>query len=1370
MEFRVLGPLEVVDGGNPLPLGRGKPRAVLALLLLNANRTVSTDTLVDDLWGDEPPTTAVKALQGYVSRIRKALPEDVLVTRAPGYAIEIEPSALDLTRFEQLVSSGRETLSSGNPVEASRQLHDALSLWRGPALAEFQEPFAQTEAGRLEELRLQALEERVEADLAQGLHGDLIGELETLVSRYPLRERFRAQLMLALYRGGRQAEALEVYQEGRRVLSDDLGIEPSSMLRNLERRILQQDEDLDLEAPAVPKVAEALEPPVEVPAVEPPAEAPISVPGQPERRQLTILFCDLAGSTALAGTLDPEDYREFLRSYQQTAAEVIERFGGHIAQYTGDGIVVYFGYPKAHEDDPIRAVRAALGVIEAVEALGGALAREVERELSVHAGIHTGLVVVGEVGGGGHREQAALGETPIVAARLEELAGAGTVFVSEETARLVGDYFQTEPLEPVSLKGRRKPIAPHRIVGQTDISTRFEAAARRGLTPYTGRSAELESLRRAFAKAIDGNGQIVSVSGEPGIGKSRLTYEFVRGLERDQVAVLPGRCQAFGTDISYLPFLEVLEQAFGLTDGESHHRSADAVIEKAREIDPSLERYLPYFLELLSLPDQRYRLPPRFMGEEKRRAFEESIAALVTVLSQTRPVALVLEDWHWADEASDSALRYLSGTITAFPILVLVNHRPEYQNGWAAMAHHSSILLRALEEADSERIIAACLEAEALPDGLAALIHLRTDGNALFIEEVCNALLEDGSLRVSDGHVELTKPLDDLALPESVQAVIRTRLDRLDPDAQEVLRLAAVCGREFARRILERISDDDEGLNSALDSLVAQDLIQQLRVLPEVEYIFRHVLTQVVVYETLLKSRRKELHAKVGAAMEDLYSDRLSQIPEALALHFDRGEVWDKAATYRIHAGVKAFKHHVIGSALTHFERARKILERHEADVEWRDLYDLAFFEGAAFGDRGRWPAAYRSVSEADRIARENDAEGLKVQALLARANAAFWAHMFDHSLRIAAEVERLVEEDLHARLGVVSMQALTNFMSERIDTALEKEREAKHLFRRLPNSPQYSRAAFVLGAFHRWRGENEEAAKYLRIAYEIDREKSGAGLYLQSLMHYCLAIGELGRYQEAIDLLFEGREYGLRADSLYGVLKIDNALGWIFQEIGNVDEATKYNELSLLETNEAKGSDTSTLSEVDSYARLNLGDLLLLTGDPESSLDYFESAFENARDDQYFLARTRWKPRCLVGLAEASLALGNVDRATALLAQFHDEGFADEFPFRKFQARALRVEAQILLAQDDPGAASALLDRALEKANVVGNPTQLWQIHGVLGGLWEESGETQRARDAYRSASEVVVAAAGELGETNRAGFLSSPPIRAVLERAAGR
>src|SRR5919106_1022981 len=522
LDVRLLGPLEVSRQGRAVPIGGPKPRALLAALALDARRVVSVDGLLESLWPGEPPETAAHAVQVYVSQLRQALGDDTISTRPPGYAFELDRGSVDVHRFARLVSEGRELLGGGDPAAASSLLREALALWRGPALADFTyEPFAQTEIARLEELRVVALEERIEADLGLGRHAELVPELEALVASQPLRERPRGQLMLALYRGGRQADALAAYREARETLVEELGIEPGPELRKLEGAILRQDE-----------------------ALLPPAGP--AAPAMQFRRLVTILVVDVV---ALG---------QVLSGYFDTVSAALLRHGGTVEKYAGDAVMAVFGIPVSHEDDALRAARTAVDIRSAVGALNDRLVADYGVGLEIRIGLETGEVVTTPTE---TRQRLVTGEAVGIASRLEQAAGADEIVVGELAGRLIDHAARLEPLGELTIKGRRKPVRAFRLNELEAVSPAFEQRLDASLV---GRKRELAGLRRRLKRAIDDSSvQVAIVVGAPGVGKSRLAAELTRRAKG--VTTLWGRCLSYGEGITYWPLREVVQQG---GDGE----------------------------------------------------------------------------------------------------------------------------------------------------------------------------------------------------------------------------------------------------------------------------------------------------------------------------------------------------------------------------------------------------------------------------------------------------------------------------------------------------------------------------------------------------------------------------------------------------------------------------------------------------------------------------------------------------------------------------------------------------------------------------------------------------------------------------------
>ncbi|MCH9046763.1 MAG: AAA family ATPase, partial [SAR324 cluster bacterium] len=679
-------------------------------------------------------------------------------------------------------------------------------------------------------------------------------------------------------------------------------------------------------------------------ATPPPAAAPSP---EGERRQATVLFCDLSGYTAMNEQLDPEEVEGVMSRIKTEAVKIVESHGGIVNQFVGDEVLALFGIPTAHEDDPRRAVQAALELHELVRGLSGRVEGRIGRPLRMHTGINTGLIVT-HLRDDRDGRYGITGDAVITGARLKAQAEADEILVGAETEKLIAPFFETEALAAVAMKGKAKAAIPYRVVRASEVQTRFEAAEQRGFTPFTGREQELATLHACLARAVGGQGQFVTVLGEAGVGKSRLLFEFRHGLDREQITVLQGRCQSYGSETPYLPFLDAIRRGLRLREEENPDALLNTAVTNIRAIDAALEQYIPHYLHLLSIPNDDFPLPDGLQGEALRSALLEALAAMFTLNTRDKPMVCIMEDWHWADEASDAAMKNLMGLIAHYPLMMVVIYRPEFARSWGNPEQYTPIVVKSLDVANTETLIRSVFDAAALPEGLGARVHERTGGNPLFIEEIGHALIEEGTVVVKAGQAALTEALDSVRLPDTVHAVIRARVDRLDGEAREVLRVAAVIGREFARRILERVYPARARLPRPLEDLRAQDLIQQVRVLPEAQYIFKHVLTQVVVYETLLLQQRKTLHAMVGHAIEALYPDRLEEYYEDLAHHYRQSAETEKAIEYLGKSGDKAVGYSSLREARSHYQAAVELLDslnEREAYVDDRIRITLRWAE-----------------------------------------------------------------------------------------------------------------------------------------------------------------------------------------------------------------------------------------------------------------------------------------------------------------------------------------------------------------------------------------------------------------------------------------
>ena len=835
MEFQMLGPLEVRREGKRVALGAAKQRALLAILLVRANELVSSDRLIEELW-PVPPETAANTLQVYVGKLRKALeperkrgaPGELLLTRAPGYMLRVEPHELDADHFERLLSEGRAAGEAKEHTTAARKLHRALELWRGPALADFTyDPFAQAEIARLEELRLDAVEERLDADLALGGATELVGELEALVRDNPLRERLRGQLMLALYRSGRQADALDVYRQTRETLDEELGLTPSRPLQRLQTAILRQEPALEVSIEAAAAERSTSVKGLERASPEPPAGA------SEVRKTVTVLT---ARRRSVRG-LDPEALSSEDERYRRDVTQAVERYGGTIASSLGDAVIAVFGVPQVHEDDAFRAVSAALEIRDAPtrDAIGsGAMTR---------VGIATGEVLAGRSAAG---MTSVVGEPMTAAVELEDAAAAGEILVDNETERLVRGRADAESIGTAAGPAwRLRDLARERpAVGTLKA-------------PLVGREPELARIRQAFEHATRERApHLLTILGTAGIGKSRLAQELA-SLVAEQATILVGRCVPYGEGITFWSLREIVSQLTtagpGLPDGDEARLLADGLQEAIGVAETSSDREEIFW----------------------------ATRSLFETLAREQPLVVFFEDVHWAEPTFLDLVEYVAERVRGLPILLVCIARPELleeRPGWGRVAANSScVVLERLPDPDCEALIANL--ARGLAEATTDRVLESADGNPLFIEQLVAMLTEGGGREA------------ELPIPPTIAALLSARLDRLGPGERAVITRAAVVGKEFpAKAAVDLLPEDARRFVARhIESLTAKELIGPDPSPGRGErFRFSHILIQQAAYRAIPKRVRAELHERFATWIDDAARGGVEEHSEIVGYHLEQ--------------------------------------------------------------------------------------------------------------------------------------------------------------------------------------------------------------------------------------------------------------------------------------------------------------------------------------------------------------------------------------------------------------------------------------------------------------------------------------------------
>jgi class 3 adenylate cyclase/tetratricopeptide (TPR) repeat protein len=634
-----------------------------------------------------------------------------------------------------------------------------------------------------------------------------------------------------------------------------------------------------------------------------------------DRRQLTVMFCDLVGSTALSKRLDPEDLRKILGAYYRGCADVITKAGGFIAQYLGDGVLAYFGYPQAHEDDAERAVRAGLTLVRAI----GKLDSGIDENLRVRIGIATGVVVVGDITEDGEaREHGVVGETPNLAARLQTLAEAGAVMISSSTQRLTGGLFDYRDMGLATVKGFDDPVRVWQVLGPSGVESRSEALHATTLTPIVGRDEEIELLLRRWQQAKNGEGQVVLLSGEPGIGKSRLAAALEERLQFEPHARLRYFCSLRHQDSALYPFISHLERAAGLRSDDTEQRLDKLEAELALAAD-NLNEAAPLVAALLSIPTggryQALNLTPQKRREKTLSIIMEQIKGL----AMRQPLLILFEDAQWVDPSSLEALDQLVDRTATLPVLLIITFRPEFTPPWIGRSEVTLLTLNRLPPRQRAEMIECVTVGKALPKEIQDQIIDHTDGIPLFVEELTKTVLESGLLREQDGRYVLDGPLPPLAIPMTLQASLMARLDRLVP-VRDVAQIAAAIGRRFSYELISAVASmPRERLDDALDHLVSAELVFRRGAPPDAEYAFKHALVQDAAYNSMLRGPRRQLHSRIADAFMSHFEDLAMAQPETIARHLTDAERWADAGAHWLSAGQLALRRGAPREAIAQF-------------------------------------------------------------------------------------------------------------------------------------------------------------------------------------------------------------------------------------------------------------------------------------------------------------------------------------------------------------------------------------------------------------------------------------------------------------------
>ncbi len=1081
-----------------------------------------------------------------------------------------------------------------------------------------------------------------------------------------------------------------------------------------------------------------------------------------EPRTVTILFVDTVSSMAATDGLELEEVHRAVRDQSQLMADAVHEYEGTVLQFLGDGLMAAFGAPIAHEDSARRAVAAALSMRDRLAAHAETLRTTGGPTLQYRIGLNTGPVIVGGVGDDLSMEYTAVGDTVNLAARMEQTAEPGTIYVTEHTRHQAEGYFEFHDLGALDVKGKAEPVPAHQVVRELRARTRFDLAQQRGLTPLVGRDTELATLGSYFGNVRDGAGQVVSIVGEAGIGKSRLLMEFRESLGDASHTWLQGQCITYGKTIPYTPIVGVLKAGFAIADGDSEEQIVAKVTEATAGWDAAARDLAPYLRFLLAV-DPGDAHVAQMDPMERRVGILEAIRASVEQASRGGPLVVAIEDLHWIDERSEEALFSLVDVVAGLPVLLLLTYRPGYTTTIPDRAYVSRIGVRALSQEGAIALARNALVCPDLSGQLCTRLVAKAEGNPFFIEEVLLHLTELGALERTNGSFALKRPLSTDDVPDTVEEVIRARMDRLETPARETLQVAAVIGREFASRLLARISELGQDVRGELDALQAVELILRKGYFPELEYMFKHALTCDVAYQSLLSQRRRALHRLIAAAVEELYADRLSEQYGTLAHHWHEGQDWEKALHYLPLAAAQAAARYANQDALDYYDRALEVCDRLgtvPGEVR-RSLHSQKALLQWVIADMAGASASYRTVLE---LAREDGDRAAEGEAMAQMGHSLLWGHVFDEAEEAAIGALAIADElqDDAVRAGAFATLGDLKLLCGDAVGGQEVTAEAVHWSQVSGRDDWLAFSAGFMNLGHNWQGEFETALQ----GYDAIITGSVAAVSVLSNLsnHWqrTLPLAGMGRYTEAAAACHAIIARCLRLGDIFFLTRGWNTLGWIHNDLYDWERGSDYNR-RCLRLAEEKLPD----AEIMSNAQLNLGDAALGVWDYAAAEALIQPIYD-ALPEYHEWMKWRYSQHCFHSLGEVRLAQGQYERALELADACL--ALAESTRSRKNIVKARRLRGQLFAVEGAPEEAEAEFHAALEIARPLGNPPQLWKTFHALGDLHAQRGKQSNARAAFAEALAVIEQTAAGLDDADlKATFLAAPEVAAIGRAATG-
>ncbi len=1015
-----------------------------------------------------------------------------------------------------------------------------------------------------------------------------------------------------------------------------------------------------------------------------------------ERKQVTVLFADLKGSMELLAEQDPEDARELLDPVLERMMEAVHHYEGTVNQVMGDGIMALFGAPLAHEDHAVRACYAALRMQESVKRYAEEVHRVRGIPLQIRVGLNSGEVVVRSIGSDLHMDYTAVGQTTHLAARMEQMAMPGSILLTADALRLAEGYVVVKALGPRPVKGLDAPVEVYEVVGAGTVRSRLHAAATRGFTRFVGRDSELDQLRQALERARGGHGQVVAVVGEPGVGKSRLYWEFTHSHRTQDWLILESGSVSYGKATAYLPVIDLLKAYFQIEARDDGRKIREKVTGKVLSLDRQLEPSLPALLSLLDVPveDPEWeRLDP----PQRRQQTLDGVKRLLLRESHVQPLLVLFEDLHWIDAETQALLDNLVESAPTTRLLLLVNYRPEYQHTWGGKSYYRQLQIDPLPPESAEELLETLLGNDPGLQPLKRLLIERTEGNPLFLEESVRTLVETHVLVGERGAHRLGKAGQTIQVPATVQAILAARIDRLSTEDKRLLQAASVIGKDVPFGLLQAIADlSEEALRRGLGQLQTAEFLYEARLFPEVEYTFKHALTHEVAYGSLLHDRRRSLHARIVEAIERLFPERLGEQIELLARHALGGEAWAKAVAYLRQAGAKAFRRSANRQAVAYFEQALGALKHlPETRETLEEAIDLRFDLRTALFPLGEVDRLFGYLREAESLA----------------------STLGDQR-----------------RLGWVSVYMAQYFrVTGDLSEARKAAQAAEAIAEALDDLPLRVGANFYLGYAQHGLGDYAAAEGFLRkvialLEGERSRERCGLTGFPAVMARWLLAecLAEQGQFDEGLAHAQEGLRLGEALDHAYSLVLAYWGRGYVHLLKGEFTEARPLFERTLAA---CRDYNIAVLVPITSAY---LGVTYTHSGSLAEGLSLLDQALRTLES----MGLRALRPLSTVFLGEANLLAGRPADAVEMAGRALS--LTREGSWRGYEAHAVHLLGDIASHPDPPDAETAEghYRQAMALAEELGMRPLLAHCHLGLGRLYRRTGRREQAQEHLATAT----------------------------------